>query len=154
MDWKSLVGKVIRFNHHLASDHEMDFVEGQKATILNVDPQIENDIVKILIDFSKYEEENNRIAPADYFDSEHKPTLKWCETKYYPKDKRATIYVDPNIEKYPLPFDILEEHYPTVEECLEQLMISWNALKSVHCDILEKPIYDLLVRAGKLGKGM
>lgn len=109
MKFDYLLGKTIRFNS-LVDECEIDFDKGMQAKIISVKKcKHDETIFEILVDFSEFEEINKQFGQANYYDEEQKPRLFWWETNSYPKDKREKIYLDTRTEKYPFPFEIVEE---------------------------------------------
>lgn len=87
---------------------EIDFDPNQKARVVDINVQFVNEeghdhMVLLTVDFSEFEERNKTLARPEYFDDYGAPRLKWHETKYYPEDKRSTLYVG---ENEPVPFAI------------------------------------------------
>lgn len=92
-DLPKLIGKVILFNKDIDLS-EGDYEAGMKARVLNVEDH--HDHFALLTDFSEFEEHNKRLMTANYYDENHQPRLKFCETRRYPKDGRTKDYYDYN----------------------------------------------------------
>lgn len=70
-------------------------------------------LLRIMFDFSGFEEENKVVADRDWFDSDGNATLTWFETAHYPKDgKWSTIIADTMASTV-----MLFELYDPKEEC-------------------------------------
>jgi hypothetical protein len=89
-DLSTLVGKVIKFNENV-EESEIDFDEGMKAKVIG-SRVVEKDVFQLTLDFSEFEEENKKLMKANYWDKNRNATLRWCETRYYPKDCITTAY--------------------------------------------------------------
>jgi hypothetical protein len=79
----AIVGKVIRFNRNV-EETEIDFDESMKARVVSY-RIVDYDVFQLTLDFSEFEEDNKRLMKHNYYDSNGKPTLRWCDTRYYPK---------------------------------------------------------------------
>ena len=90
-EYKTLLGKVVRFLPGI-EDLETGFEPGMMGVICQVDLEDE-DVVLLTVDFSKFEAHNKGFMTPNYYDDAHSPKLKWCETKYYPENKREDIYL-------------------------------------------------------------
>jgi hypothetical protein len=75
------VGDVIVFNDEIKNE-EVDASPGIIAHIVAIHEH-EDDIVEIVVDVSEFEAENKSKWEAIYYDSNHRPTLKYPETKHY-----------------------------------------------------------------------
>jgi hypothetical protein len=87
----ALVGKVIQFNAEVEKC-EIDFDRGMKARVVGFAITNPEEVFKLDLDFSEFEESNKLLMQSNYFDKNHNPTLKWCETKFYPKNCRCHDY--------------------------------------------------------------
>lgn len=87
----ALVGKVIQFNAEVEKS-EIDFDRGMKARIVGYAITDPNEVFKLDLDFSEFEEANKLLMQSNYYDKNSNPTLKWCETKFYPKDCKCRDY--------------------------------------------------------------
>lgn len=104
-DLPNLIGKVIVFNKDI-EDSEIDYEPKMKARVISYEDR--GDHFGLLTDFSEFEDHNKSLMTANYFDENHSPRLRWCETKFYPKDKKKKDYFD-----YGTPgFDVEEEKLP------------------------------------------
>lgn len=86
----ALKGKVICFNKEVEKT-EVDFDSGMKARVIGV-RDVDDDVFVLDLDFSEFEESNKKLMANNYYDSNGHPTLKWCETSYYPKDCKCKDY--------------------------------------------------------------
>lgn len=50
-------------------------------------------VFRVNTDFSEFEDFNKSVAKPTWFDDNNNPTLKWHETKAYPKNKKDWIYM-------------------------------------------------------------
>jgi len=90
---KGYIGKHVEFTDYVEK-HDMDFDKRQRAKV--VDAHVDNDGVwRISLDFSYWEEYNKQFAKANWYDKDSNPTLKWHETRFYPKNCLTTIYYCP-----------------------------------------------------------
>lgn len=85
----NLVGKVITFNQEVEKT-EIDFDAGMKARVIGFD--IDKDYFKLKVSFKEFEDVNKQFMHCNYYDREGKPTLKWCETRYYPENCECFDY--------------------------------------------------------------
>jgi len=117
---QALVNRVLVFNKKVENT-ETDFDVGMKALVTGV--YLKDDILHINLDFSKFEEYNKTLMQSTYWDKEGKPTLKWCETPYYPKDCKTTEYCALYDDEQ-CPFDV-EDTSPlfrySVQELIDEL---------------------------------
>lgn len=134
-----LFNKVIVFGNtpetrkHLLNG-ENDFSPNQKAKVIGV--SIENNsndpkelVYQLIVDFSEFEEFNNSIAEANYWDKDHQPTLKWCETDFYPKNKRTSFFIDAYKNLWPFTVQTVEEKNYVAIECVDVFgNVSHNAI--------------------------
>lgn len=106
LDLNNLVGKTIQFTKKV-EEGESDFDTDMKGVVTDVRleeyPDGEN-VVKLEVDFSKFEEHNKGKAKADYwavfandpelskFGHDETHLVKWHETCFYPENKIATHY--------------------------------------------------------------
>lgn len=90
-DVSSLVGKVIIFNLNVEKC-EIDFDSGMKALVTGFAITDPGEVFKLDLDFSEFEESNKLLMQSNYYDKDGRPTLKWCETKFYPKDAKCRDY--------------------------------------------------------------
>lgn len=117
-DFNALVGCTIEFNKEIERC-ENDFDPNQKAKVIGVRIQNSDEVVQLQLDFSEFAEENKKFATYNYYDTNGSPALAYHETNSYPKDFKDTIYIDMDVEKYPLPFNIVKASRPTTQECLD-----------------------------------
>jgi hypothetical protein len=87
----SLVGKVIQFNADVEKS-EIDFDRGMKARVVGYAITDPEEVFKLDLDFSEFEDSNKLLMQSNYYDKMGKPTLKWCETKFYPKNCKCHDY--------------------------------------------------------------
>jgi hypothetical protein len=87
---KELIGKVIEFNDEVEYT-EIDFDSKMRAKVISAE-MTDEDVFKLELDFSEYEEYNKEHMKSNYWDKNHQPTLKWCETRYYPTDCKCHEY--------------------------------------------------------------
>lgn len=105
----NLIGKTIQFNSKVEST-EIDFDEYMKAVVLkweyvHYDYNHDYDVIKIQVDFSKFEEDNKKFMKSNYYDKDGIPCLKWCDKLYYPKDGKDTFYIEN--DRNNCPFDVI-----------------------------------------------
>lgn len=86
-----LVGKVIQFNADVEKS-EIDFDRGMKARVVGYAITDPEEVFKLDLDFSEFEDSNKLLMQSNYYDKMGKPTLKWCETGYYPKNCKCHDY--------------------------------------------------------------
>ena len=101
-----IVGKTITF---IDTDLEIDFDPGQRADVISHERDADN-VSIITVDFSRHDKYNKQFAKPTYYDKDGMPRLYWHETKFYPKDKKTTVYYD---EKTP-PFTVGESSFATL----------------------------------------
>jgi hypothetical protein len=77
-------GKAIQFNSRIELG-ESDFVAGQKAIITDYKQELDG-VVKLTLDFSSFLEHNKALERPCYYDKNSIPSLKWSETKFFPKN--------------------------------------------------------------------
>ena len=87
----ALVGKVIQFNLNV-DKCEIGFDRGMKARVIGFSITDPGEVFKLDLDFSEFEEANKLLMQSNYYDSNSLPTLKWCETKFYPKNCKIHIF--------------------------------------------------------------
>lgn len=97
-DLNTLVGKVIVFNEFVEHG-EYDYDTGMKCRVISADHDMNGDYhngtggtFKLTVDFSEFEEFNKSLMKPTYYDENHKPTLTWAESKYYPKNCQTHDY--------------------------------------------------------------
>ncbi len=92
-DYQALKGKIVRFAEGV-DDCETGFEPGMMGVVCEVDLD-EDDMVKVTVDFSRFEEYNKGFMTPNYYSDtdKTKADLKWCESAYYPKNKRDTLYL-------------------------------------------------------------
>ena len=97
-DLKALVGKVIVFNDSV-DNLELNWESGMKGRVVatkhNQDSLKWGDdgVFKLKVDFGgEFLEHNRKLMSSNYFDAGGNPTLKWEETKNYPKDHMSVDY--------------------------------------------------------------
>lgn len=105
-DVSALVGKVIQFNDQVEKS-EIDFDRGMKARVVGYAITDPGEVFKLDLDFSEFEESNKLLMQSNYYDKNSKPTLKWCETAYYPKNCKCHDYFG-YIGEGSLCFDVVE----------------------------------------------
>ena len=106
----ALVGKIIIFNEHVENT-EVDFDRGMKARVKGFAIVDSGEVFKLDLDFSEFEEANKLLMQSNYYDKNSKPTLKWSETGYYPKDCKCTDYFGYNgegLDDNSFCFDVVE----------------------------------------------
>lgn len=81
-NFQDLIGKVVIFTDK-TKEHDIDFDEGMKAKITGINKENDNSY-KFTFDMSEYVEHNTKLMKVQYFDKQHKPTLKWIESPFYP----------------------------------------------------------------------
>ena len=103
---EKLFGKTIRFTAKV-DDHEIMFDEGMKGRVC--DARLDHDTVRIIVDFSDYEEVNKKFGKANFYDKNGEPTKYWWEMGHpmYPTNKREVVYLE--VDEKLWPFEILEE---------------------------------------------
>ena len=70
-----------------------DFDFGDEGMIVDVHLiRIKNDLFEVQLDGNKYVDHNHNIAPANWYDSNHQPTLKYFETNGYTGKEVETLY--------------------------------------------------------------
>jgi len=126
----SLIGQVIVFNSK--TDYEIDFDDGMKARVVNIIP--DDQCHRVFVNFSEFEEYNCNLMLPNYYDSNGQPTEKWCAQSHYPKDGKTDFwvsFVDDRDHKtlVELPFDLTVDRFPTVQECLDALERTLDALR-------------------------
>ena len=72
---------------------ELDMDIGMRGRLVSIRND-HDDVIKLMIDVSGFESVNKPCASATYFDKNQNPTLTWFESPCYPKDGKATIYMD------------------------------------------------------------
>lgn len=112
-----LLGKTIVFNKNVEAT-EIDFDIGMKAVVTGTFEK--NDLLHINLDFSKFEEYNRTLMQSTYYDGSNNPTVKWCDTTYYPKDFKTTEYCEFNNDEM-CPFDV-EEVSPLFRYSTQELI--------------------------------
>jgi len=90
-EYKELKGKVVRLLSGV-EDCETGFEPGMLAAVCQVDLKDE-DTMLVTLDFSKFEAHNKELMSPNYYNDEHLPRLKWCETKFYPENKRDDLFL-------------------------------------------------------------
>lgn len=97
-DLSRLVGKTIQFTEKIL-DSEIAFEPGMIGVIVEAEHHLhgngsdDDGCFKLKVAFGgMYLEHNEKLMSANYYDSNHNPTLKWNQTKYYPKDHVSTDY--------------------------------------------------------------
>ena len=88
-----LLGKYIRFNDN-APDAVADFYPGQVAKIVGL--ECKSGLLTLRVDFGLWAEFNDRLDPGTYFDKDGRPTLRWSQTSFYPKNRVDTLYLSPD----------------------------------------------------------
>jgi len=141
MNLEILRNKTIRFTN-LVKEHEIDFDAGMMGQIVSVTSD-SDDVIRLLVDFSNYVEYNKGFEQANYYDEKGEPTLKWSETKGYPKNFRETIYLEADTDRFPPPFEI-------VEKSVLDFIRSWPQHAQVQY-ALSQQLSELYVAATKLG---
>lgn len=96
---------VVRFNK-LIEETEIDFDNGMMTHLIEAIDKNDG-TVKVVFDFSEFEEHNIPFMKANYWDENNQPTLRWIDTNYYPKDKRVCFYIDTDQE---IPFEVLNNN--------------------------------------------
>lgn len=99
MELADLVGKTIRFTI-TADGSELGFEPGMMGVVVSAehnqdggnDPT-DDGVFKLRVDFGgKYLEHNEKLMVPNYYDENGNPTLKWNQTKFYPKDHISEDY--------------------------------------------------------------
>lgn len=88
-DVANLVGKVIVFNDKVEFS-EIDFDRYMAARVVGF--RTEPDYFQLTLNFAEFEEVNKKFMKSNYYDKDSNPTLKWCDTRYYPADKQCNDY--------------------------------------------------------------
>lgn len=96
------VGTTVKFNQSI-EEYEVGFEDGMMATIHKIEFDDIYRVINIYFDFSKYEEFNKKLMTANYYDDNGKPSLRWDETSFYPKNKIESCFFDYEIEP---PFEV------------------------------------------------
>ena len=86
----ALMGKVICFNNEVEKN-EIDFDAGMKARVIGF-RVVDNDVFQLKVSFTEFEEVNKSLMLRNYYDNNHNPTLKWCETRSYPRNGETSDY--------------------------------------------------------------
>jgi hypothetical protein len=103
----NIQNKIIEFTPEVEKDETM-FDAGMRGRVTDYQIQHE-DVVKITVDFSQFEEFNKQFEKATFYGKDGQANLKWSESPFYPNNKVEIIYVDLDIERWPLPFREVEE---------------------------------------------
>ena len=74
-------------------DEECDFDAGMQAKIVYAKVLPDN-VLELALDFSEFEDFNKLLMLPNYYDDNGDPTLRWCDTKTYPKDAKETIFLN------------------------------------------------------------
>jgi hypothetical protein len=126
MNFDDLVGKTVCFNKLAETQYEIDFDEGMLARVISVEPDYGcGDVVKIFVDHTDFIDHNRKLMKPNYYDKDGLACLTWEESGLM--RLKETIYVDKDTEKFPLPFDVLDEVPVTVDDCLDVLKMVWEA---------------------------
>jgi hypothetical protein len=98
---------VVKFNKR-AELQDSNFDEGMMAEIVSAHDN--GDCYVFDCCFAKFEEYNKAFMKPNYYDNNGNPTLKWCETGFYPKDKCDDIYVGYDDDESTFPFELVIEN--------------------------------------------
>ena len=100
-------GKVIEFNKKLKDIEDygtIPFDPGFVARVISIN-QVNGGLLSVTVDFSEFEERNEKILRPTWPNDIGDPILKWSETDFYPTDRKTTILV----YKAEKPFKILRD---------------------------------------------
>ena len=138
--YKELIGKTIKFKKNIEKT-ESNFDENMMGKIINISyNHAHYDLVKIWVSFYNFEEYNKKHMKCNYYDENGNPTKKWCDTTFYPIDKKTIEYFDSNDNLFDY-FEIIEEEKITDEWVIEKfseydLNKSFDSFKTVDYDII------------------
>lgn len=120
---KEYIGKFIEFNEKISHcDDDMDNkMRGKVTSVIS-----ENDYHILVIDLSDFFEYNKTVSEPSFYDNNGNPTLKFHETKFYPKDHIVRVYVD-NDECFSIiHFDQTNKLISTIQELIKDGHINEN----------------------------
>lgn len=86
-----LMGRVIVFQKG-AEDLEAYPEEGMKARVKGLRMTHDGDVVELVVDYTEFEDYNERFESANYYDDNGNPTLTARESGFY--EQRETLYID------------------------------------------------------------
>lgn len=105
------VGKVIKFNAEV-DKHELEFDAEMLATVIDITDD-DHECCKFWFDFSDFMEHNRKYMKPSFYDKDRVACLTWEESIFWPKNFKHSYFFDYDVEKYPLPFDIVEKEADT-----------------------------------------
>ena len=126
--YKELIGKTIKFKKQI-EEIESNFDENMMGEIVDVSYDYDYDLIEIWISFSGFEEYNKTYMKSNYYDENGNPTLKWCDTRFYPIDRKSLKYFDINDNLFDY-FEIIEKENITDEWVVEKFS-EYNLNKSL-----------------------
>lgn len=120
---------VIRWVDCGVSIHEMDCYDiGMVCKVIGItetdfDDTEEVTVYGVLTEFTGFEELNKSIAQPRWYDSYGQPTLKWHETKSYPKNGKEMVYMQiSHSDKQSSSGDMFEFVAPLSQELFEEYL--------------------------------
>lgn len=103
---KELLFKVLTFGGPELANREIDFCDGQKATVVDITdespgPSDDETVFVLKMDFRQFEEHNKALAKPVYYDKNDLACLRFHETDWYPKDKIVEVYIGADRKTWP-----------------------------------------------------
>lgn len=90
-----LIGTVVSINQEHADVHELNMDGGMLGRVTKITH--EHDYIVVTLNVREFEEYNKTKAQPNFFDKDGRPTLKWHETTFYPKDGREDVYIEESL---------------------------------------------------------
>jgi hypothetical protein len=100
------IGSTVQFNKKV-EDYEPNFDEGMKAKIIDIIPDSAINLIQIVFDFTPFDQHNEPLMQANFYDTDRKPTLKWNQMPSYTERNKESIFVATNLRN--LPFEVVED---------------------------------------------
>jgi hypothetical protein len=95
-EYTAQVGAIIKFLPNI-EELETGFETGMMGVIASVQSEHhEPSIVKVTVDFTRFEDHNKKLMTPNYFDSLGHPRVPWVpwdKHSSYPEDRREDVYV-------------------------------------------------------------
>lgn len=96
---------IVRFTNK-TEDIEADVDEGMLARAISATNEGDG-TTKVVFEVKEFESINIPLMKPNYYDKDGKPTLRWIDTNFYPKNGLEFFYIETDGE---IPFELIDNN--------------------------------------------
>ncbi len=104
INYFSLIGKVVQFTDTINTHYEVCFDSGMLARVIDVKPNVNPEVLEIIVDHSEFLNHNRPLMKPDFYDRDGKPNQTWEQSGFMKSDFCEKIFVMQDSEKHLPPF--------------------------------------------------